>query len=165
MPNSTSRGGERSPVTFACTFCPPYSPELSPKSRRVWKLTRRRCLHNRYFATLEEVIPARWHLHFKLWSRPNATLRRALWDSLKCVHLFMTLCLVWQCAAIAEKNSDVKSNWIKKDLTFNFHIGYGFYATQGAMPERNQAKFPMGGNLGSGAIMFPGHMGEIMMEE
>jgi hypothetical protein len=32
---------------FALDFLPAYSPELNPLER-VWKLTRRRCLHNRY---------------------------------------------------------------------------------------------------------------------
>jgi transposase len=36
---------------FVLDFLPPYSPELNP-IERVWKLTRRRCLHNRYFETL-----------------------------------------------------------------------------------------------------------------
>ena len=36
-------------------YLPPYSPKLNP-IERVWKLTRRQCLHNRYFPTLEEVI-------------------------------------------------------------------------------------------------------------
>ena len=31
---------------FALDFLPPYSPELNP-IERVWKLTRRLCLHNR----------------------------------------------------------------------------------------------------------------------
>jgi transposase len=38
-------------------YLPPYSPELNP-IERVWKLTRRRCLHNRYFSQLDEVITA-----------------------------------------------------------------------------------------------------------
>ncbi len=59
---------------FCLHFLPPYSPELNP-IERVWKLTRRRCLHNRYFATLEEVSTAVAPV-FKTWSRPNATLRR-----------------------------------------------------------------------------------------
>ena len=42
---------------FALDFLPPYSPELNP-IKRVWKLTRRRCLHNRYFSRLDEVIAA-----------------------------------------------------------------------------------------------------------
>jgi hypothetical protein len=33
---------------FSLDFLPPYSPELNP-IERVWKLTRRLCLHNRYF--------------------------------------------------------------------------------------------------------------------
>jgi transposase len=42
---------------FRLHFLPPYSPELNP-IERVWKLIRRRCLHNRYFAVLDEVIVA-----------------------------------------------------------------------------------------------------------
>ncbi len=40
---------------FSLDFLPPYSPDLNPLER-VWKLTRRRCLHNRYFPALEDVI-------------------------------------------------------------------------------------------------------------
>src|SRR2546422_205322 len=39
---------------FALDYLPAYSPELNP-IERVWKLTRRRCLHNRYFAHLDDV--------------------------------------------------------------------------------------------------------------
>src|SRR2546429_3302235 len=39
---------------FCLHFLPPYSPELNP-IERVWKLVRRRCLHNRYFAALDDV--------------------------------------------------------------------------------------------------------------
>ncbi|MEW6482554.1 MAG: IS630 family transposase [bacterium] len=35
-------------------FLPPYSPELNP-IERVWKITRRRVIHNRYFPTLKEL--------------------------------------------------------------------------------------------------------------
>lgn len=35
-------------------FLPPYSPELNP-IERVWKLTRRLCLHNTYFPKLDQV--------------------------------------------------------------------------------------------------------------
>ena len=59
---------------FRLHFLPPYSPELNP-IERVWKLTRRRCLHNRYFAVLDEVITA-VEPTFKMWSRPNTTLQR-----------------------------------------------------------------------------------------
>ena len=38
-------------------YLPPYSPELNP-IERVWNLTRRQCLHNRYFPVLEEVVAA-----------------------------------------------------------------------------------------------------------
>src|SRR5262249_50083746 len=40
---------------FGLDFLPPYSPELNP-IERVWKLTRRLCLHNRYFAFLDSVV-------------------------------------------------------------------------------------------------------------
>ncbi len=59
---------------FQLHFLPPYSPELNP-IERVWKLTRRRCLHNRYFPELADVIEAVTPL-FRAWSRPNATLTR-----------------------------------------------------------------------------------------
>jgi transposase len=59
---------------FRLHFLPPYSPELNP-IERVWKLTRRRCLHNRYFPTLEEVVSAVAPV-FDAWSRPNTTLQR-----------------------------------------------------------------------------------------
>lgn len=59
---------------FCLHFLPPYSPELNP-IERVWKLVRRRCLHNRYFAILEEVVSAVCPV-FRAWSRPNTTLHR-----------------------------------------------------------------------------------------
>ncbi len=59
---------------FALDFLPPYSPELNP-IERVWKLTRRRCLHNRYFAKLDEVIVA-VETEFGAWAKGNLTLRR-----------------------------------------------------------------------------------------
>jgi transposase len=55
-------------------FIPPYSPELNP-IERVWKLTRRRRLHNRYFPQLEAVAHAVEDL-FAEWSSGNHTLRR-----------------------------------------------------------------------------------------
>lgn len=48
---------ERRASRFALDFLPAYSPELNPMER-VWKLTRRLCLHNRCFATLDEVLVA-----------------------------------------------------------------------------------------------------------
>lgn len=59
---------------FALDFLPPYSPELNP-IERVWKLTRRLCLHNRYFGFLETVIDT-VEAQFDYWTKPNETLRR-----------------------------------------------------------------------------------------
>lgn len=59
---------------FCLHFLPPYSPELNP-IERVWKLVRRRCLHNRYFPSLDDVIAAVAPM-FRAWSRPNTTLHR-----------------------------------------------------------------------------------------
>jgi transposase len=61
-------------ATFALDYLPPYSPELNP-IERVWKLTRRLCLHNRYFGFLETVIDA-VEGQFTEWAKPNDTLRR-----------------------------------------------------------------------------------------
>ena len=59
---------------FALDFLPAYSPELNP-IERVWKLTRRRCLHNRYFDHLQEVIAA-VESEFATWTTRNDVLRR-----------------------------------------------------------------------------------------
>ena len=59
---------------FRLHFIPPYSPELNP-IERVWKLTRRRRLHNRYFAHLDAVVQSVESL-FEEWSTGNPTLRR-----------------------------------------------------------------------------------------
>jgi transposase len=56
---------------FALDFLPPYSPELNP-IERVWKLTRRLCLHNRYFGFLESVMNA-VEDQFAEWTKPNDT--------------------------------------------------------------------------------------------
>ena len=55
-------------------FLPPYSPQLAP-IERVWKLTRRLATHNRYFATLVEVLDAA-NTCFDSWRKPNPVLRR-----------------------------------------------------------------------------------------
>jgi transposase len=57
---------------FTLLFLPPYSPQLNP-IERVWKLTRRLCLHNRYFKTLNEVL-ASVGKQFEMWSKPNIQL-------------------------------------------------------------------------------------------
>jgi transposase len=59
---------------FALEFLPPYSPDLNP-IERVWKLTRRLSLHNRYFPTLQAVIAA-VEGTFASWATANATLKR-----------------------------------------------------------------------------------------
>jgi len=59
---------------FRLDFLPPYSPELNP-AERIWKLTRRLCIHNRYFRTLADVALA-VEAEFAKWTKPNDTLRR-----------------------------------------------------------------------------------------
>jgi len=59
---------------FRLEFLPSYSPELNP-IERMWKLTRRLCIHNRYFPTLDAVSEA-VESQFAQWATPNATLRR-----------------------------------------------------------------------------------------
>lgn len=65
---------EEHTLDFALDYLPPYSPELNP-IERVWKLTRRLCLHNRYFAQLEEVIDT-VEAQFLQWTSQNETLSR-----------------------------------------------------------------------------------------
>lgn len=59
---------------FVLDFLPPYSPELNP-IERVWKLTRRLCLHNQYFPTLDNVISV-VETQFAFWHHGNDTLRK-----------------------------------------------------------------------------------------
>ena len=59
---------------FGLDFLPPYSPDLNP-IERVWKLTRRLRLHNRYFGLLDGVAAA-VEGQFAEWTKPNDTLRR-----------------------------------------------------------------------------------------
>ena len=40
---------------FDVIFLPPYSPDLNP-IERVWRLTRRKCTHNKYFQMLDALI-------------------------------------------------------------------------------------------------------------
>jgi transposase len=53
-------------------FLPPYSPQLNP-IERVWKLTRQKATHNRYFPDLSDIVQA-VQTQFSLWNQPNATL-------------------------------------------------------------------------------------------
>ena len=57
---------------FQLYFLPPYSPELNP-IERVWKLTRRKCLHNQHFSTLDQVVET-VEQQFQLWGKANSTL-------------------------------------------------------------------------------------------
>ena len=59
---------------FALEFLPPYSPDLSP-IERVWKLTRRKATHNRYFPTLSQLTDGVEEV-FTLWRNGNETLRK-----------------------------------------------------------------------------------------
>jgi transposase len=59
---------------FALHFLPPYSPQLNP-TERIWKLTRRLCLHNVFFAHLQEITD-RVEEQFEQWKKPNDTLRK-----------------------------------------------------------------------------------------
>ena len=54
-------------------FLPPYSPELNPMER-VWRITRRKVTHNRYFQSVEELRTALIS-HFTKWEQPNTALR------------------------------------------------------------------------------------------
>ena len=74
MLDSIATGDASRGSVLRSTSSPPYSPDLNP-IERVWKLTRRRGLHNRYFATLEEVIVA-VETEFANWTMRNETLRR-----------------------------------------------------------------------------------------
>lgn len=55
-------------------FLPPYSPDLNP-IERVWKLTRRLCVHNRFFPLLRGLVRI-VNKQFATWSVPNNTLKK-----------------------------------------------------------------------------------------
>jgi transposase len=59
---------------FNVEFFTPYSPELNP-IERIWKLTRRLAIHNRYFPSLTDVEQAVEKVFLK-WKNGNDTLRR-----------------------------------------------------------------------------------------
>lgn len=60
--------------TLSLEFLPPYSPELNP-IERVWKLTRKLCIHDNYFENLDDLVDAVTKQH-ALWKKPNGTLRK-----------------------------------------------------------------------------------------
>ncbi|UXE65212.1 MAG: IS630 family transposase [Chryseotalea sp. WA131a] len=55
-------------------FLPPYSPDLN-NIERVWKITRRKCTHNKYFSTLGEVELI-IKKQMKEWGKPNETIHK-----------------------------------------------------------------------------------------
>jgi transposase len=59
---------------FVLDYLPPYSPELNP-IERVWKRTRRNCVHNVYFSALRLLVE-QVDAQFLRWSQPNAELAR-----------------------------------------------------------------------------------------
>lgn len=59
---------------FQLDYLPPYSPEFN-LIERVWKLTRRKCLHNAHFEQLSEITDAVEN-QFTMWSNPNRPLRQ-----------------------------------------------------------------------------------------
>jgi transposase len=65
---------EQKSVDFEMLYLPPYSPELNPVER-VWKITRRKATHNRYFNSLNDVRIAVETL-FQTWLPANETLRK-----------------------------------------------------------------------------------------
>lgn len=59
---------------FILNFLPPYSPDLNP-IERLWKLTRKLSIHNRYFPTLEDVIQS-VESNFRKWTSGNEVVRK-----------------------------------------------------------------------------------------
>ena len=69
MENCTRIGGKLHSEQFQLDYLPPYSPELNP-IERLWKLTRRKCLHNVHFEELSQVTDAVEN-QFIIWRNPN----------------------------------------------------------------------------------------------
>jgi len=65
---------EKCSKRFELMFLPPYSPELNP-IERVWKLTRRMAVHNRYFPSLQSIAEAVESV-FNLWASGNDILTK-----------------------------------------------------------------------------------------
>jgi len=59
---------------FHLNYLPPYSPDLNP-IERVWKLTRKLCIHDQYFGHLSEVVQA-VETQFEQWTDGHETLRK-----------------------------------------------------------------------------------------
>jgi transposase len=54
-------------------FLTPYSPELNP-IERVWRITRRKVTHNRYFPSIEDLRLAQVS-QFTIWRLPNSSFK------------------------------------------------------------------------------------------
>jgi transposase len=65
---------EEQAAEFKLDYLPPYSPELNP-IERVWKRTRRNCVHNLYFSKLQLLVE-KVDQQFLKWSEPNVELTR-----------------------------------------------------------------------------------------
>ena len=65
---------EEAKPRFRLDFLPPYSPDLNP-IERVWKLTRRLCLHNVYFQKLDQVCISA-ERQFDQWSAGSNALKK-----------------------------------------------------------------------------------------
>lgn len=65
---------ENNEKRFSCVFLPAYSPEFNT-IERVWKLTRRRSIHNRYFFSLGDIETA-VESQFQQWKKSNKTLNQ-----------------------------------------------------------------------------------------
>jgi transposase len=63
---------EQQAPSFLLDYLPPYSPALNP-IERVWKRTRRNCVHNVYFAKLQLLVE-KVDQQFLKWSEPNEEL-------------------------------------------------------------------------------------------
>ena len=59
---------------FCLVLLPSASPELNP-IERVWKYTRRKCTHNRYFSTIED-LTATVESQFNQWRQKSEALQR-----------------------------------------------------------------------------------------
>jgi hypothetical protein len=60
---------EEFPGIFEALYLPPYSPDLNP-IERVWRITRRKCTHNKHFEVLDSL-----GLFFTAHSMPNSDFK------------------------------------------------------------------------------------------
>jgi transposase len=54
-------------------FLPPYAPHLN-KIEKVWKVSKKKITHNKYFPTID-LLRQSLDNQFKTWQQPNETLR------------------------------------------------------------------------------------------